>query len=94
MCSDFVAQQHTVLTHTGEYTMSKTPYEIRLELLQLAREILSQPIYEEVNARKEKWHSLSEDTRDTTEYPTMPTFPSSTEIINKAEELNKFVSGY
>ena len=73
--------------------MSKTPYEIRLELLQLAREILSQPIYEEVNARKEKWHSLSEHTRDITAYPTMPTFPSSADIITKAEELNKFVSG-
>jgi len=73
--------------------MSKTPYEIRFDLLQLAREILSQPIYEEVNARKEKWHALSEHTRDTTAYPTMPTFPSSTEIIAKAEELNKFVSG-
>jgi hypothetical protein len=73
--------------------MSKTPYEIRLELLQLAREILSQPIYEEANARKEKWHGLSEHTRDLTAYPTMPAFPSSTEIINKAEELNRFVSG-
>ena len=73
--------------------MSKTPYEIRLELLQLAREILSQPIYEEVNARKEKWHSLSEHTRSITVFPTMPEFPSSTEIINEAEELNKFVSG-
>ena len=73
--------------------MSKTPYEIRFDLLQLAREILSQPIYEEVNARKEKWHGLSEHIRHLTDYPTMPTFPSSTEIINKAEELNKFVSG-
>jgi hypothetical protein len=73
--------------------MSKTPYEIRFDLLQLAREILSQPIYEEVNARKEKWHGLSDALRNTTEYPTMPTFPSSTEIISKAEELNKFVSG-
>ena len=73
--------------------MSKTPYEIRFDLLQLAREILSQPIYEEVNARKEKWHGLSEHTRDLTAYPTMPAFPSSTEIINKAEELNRFVSG-
>ena len=73
--------------------MSKTPYEIRFDLLQLAREILSQPIYEEVNARKEKWHGLNETRRNTTEYPTMPTFPSSAEIIAKAEELNKFVSG-
>ena len=73
--------------------MSKTPYEIRFDLLQLARDILSQPIYEEVNARKEKWHGLSDSLRNTTEYPTMPTFPSSAEIITKAEELNKFVSG-
>ena len=73
--------------------MSKTPYEIRFDLLNLAKEILQTPIYEEVNARKEKWHGLSEHTRDITAYPTMPTFPSSAEIITKAEELNKFVSG-
>ena len=73
--------------------MSKTPYEIRFDLLNLAKEILQTPIYEEVNARKEKWHGLSEHTRDLTAYPTMPTFPSSAEIITKAEELNKFVSG-
>ncbi len=73
--------------------MSKTPYEIRLDLLHLARDILSQPIHEEVTGRKEKWHGLSINLRDTTAYPTMPAFPSSTEIIHKAEELNKFVSG-
>lgn len=73
--------------------MSKTPYEIRLDLLHLARDILSQPIYEEVNGRKDKWHALSVELRNTTAYPTMPSFPSSIEIMKQAEELNKFVSG-
>ncbi len=73
--------------------MSKTPYEIRLDLLHLARDILSQPIHEEVNGRKEKWHGLSDELRNTTAYPTMPTFPSYTEIMKQAKELNKFVSG-
>lgn len=73
--------------------MSKTPYEIRFDLLNLAKEILSQPIHEKRNDKKEQWTSLPEVTRNMTPYPDMPEFPSSGEIIKKAEELNRFVSG-
>jgi len=87
-------QRFCCITHTGEHTMSKTPYEIRFDLLNLAREILQTPVHEMRNNLSDEYHSkLNDSNRGTLPYPTMPTFPSSAEIIAKAEELNKFVSG-
>ena len=72
--------------------MSKTPYEIRLELLHLAQSILHTPVFEKRNQLSDEYHSkLTDANRGTLPFPTMPDFPSSTEIISKAEELKKFV---
>ena len=72
--------------------MSKTPYEIRLELLTLAKEILQAPVYEKRNQLSDEYHSkLTDANRETHPFPTMPDFPSTTDIISKAEELKKFV---
>lgn len=72
--------------------MSKTPYEIRLDLLNLAKEILQAPIYEKRNKLSDEYHSkLTDANRETAAYPTMPDFPSTTDIVGKAEELKKFV---
>ena len=72
--------------------MSKTPYEIRLELLILAKEILQQPIFQKRESLSDEYHSkLTDANRETAIYPTMPDFPSSTDIVAKAEELKKFV---
>ena len=72
--------------------MSKTPYEIRLELLTLAKEILQAPVYQKRESLSDEYHSkLNDANRGTLPYPTMPDFPSSTDIISKAEELKKFV---
>ena len=72
--------------------MSKTPYEIRLELLTLAKEILQAPIYEKRSELTNEYHSKLTDTnREHLPFPTMPDFPSTTDIISKAEELKKFV---
>ncbi len=72
--------------------MSKTPYEIRLELLHLAKEILSTPVHDKRSTLSDEYHSkLHDANRGTLPYPTMPDFPSSTDIISKAEELKKFV---
>jgi hypothetical protein len=73
--------------------MSKTPYEIRLELLKMANEVLATPVFQTRQALSEEYHSkLNDANRGTLPYPTMPDFPSSTDIVSKAEELNKFVS--
>jgi len=72
--------------------MSKTPYEIRLELLKLAKDSLWEPIYQTRDAKLQEYHSkLTEANRGTLPFPTLPDFPSSTEIVVKAEELKKFV---
>ena len=72
--------------------MSKTPYEIRLELLHLAREILQMPVIQSREAKMQEYHSkLTEANRATSTFPTLPDFPSSTDIVAKAEELKKFV---
>ena len=72
--------------------MSKTPYEIRLELLKMANEILITPVFNSREARLQEYHSkITEANRESLAFPTLPDFPSSTDIIAKAEELKKFV---
>jgi hypothetical protein len=72
--------------------MSKTPYEIRLELLNLAKEILQTPVFQRRQALSDEYHSkLTEANREQLPFPTMPDFPSSTDIIAQAEALKKFV---
>jgi hypothetical protein len=83
----------SIYTHTHkEVIMSKTPYEIRLELLHLAQSILQTPVYQTREAKVNEYHSkLTDANRETIPYPTLPDFPSATDIIAKAEELKKFV---
>ena len=72
--------------------MSKTPYEIRLELLNLAKEILQAPIYEKRSQLADEYHSkLTDANRDSLPFPTLPDFPSTTAIVSEAEALKKFV---
>ena len=73
--------------------MSKTPYEIRLELLKLSNEIISTPVFQQREALLNEYHSkLTEENRDKMSFPTLPDFPTINDVISKAEELNKFVS--
>lgn len=78
--------------------MAKTPYEIRLELLSLAKDILFEPIHnirgdirDEYFAKREVIPG-SEDKIPNIPFPTMPDFPSTADIIAEAEKLNKFIS--
>lgn len=73
--------------------MSKTPYEIRLELLKLSNEIISTPVFQQREALMNEYHSkLTEENREKISFPTLPDFPTVNDVISKAEELNKFVS--
>lgn len=73
--------------------MSKTPYEIRLELLKLANEILSTPVFQKRQALSDEYHSkLSDENRHSIPFPTLPEFPTTETIISEAERLNKFIS--
>lgn len=72
--------------------MSKTPYEIRLELLKMANEVLNTPVFQTREALLQEYHSkLTDANRETLAFPTLPVFPTSTDIIVKAEELKKFI---
>jgi|688.fasta_scaffold466536_1 hypothetical protein len=71
--------------------MSKTPYEIRLDLLKLAAEILQVPVHEKRGTLINEWHCVKEQ-NPSTPHPTLPDFPSTNDIIAEAEKLNKFVS--
>ena len=72
--------------------MSKTPYEIRLELLNLAKEILSTPIHEKRSRLSDEYHSkLTDANRETLPFPAMPDFPTTANIVAEAEALKKFV---
>ena len=73
--------------------MSKTPYEIRLELLKLSNEILTTPIFQRRESLMNEYHSkLTDENRENLSFPTLPDFPSITDVISQAETLNRFVS--
>ncbi len=73
-----------------------TPFEIRLELLKMAKELL----LEDYNSSKERlineWHVKVESAKlngqSIPDHPAFPTYPSETDIIAKAQALNGFVS--
>jgi len=71
--------------------MSKTPYEIRLDLLRLANEILLQPVFHRRSALEMEW-SAKRDANPTEPFPNLPDFPTGAQVIDEAERLNRFVS--
>ena len=73
--------------------MSKTPYEIRLELLQLSKDILFDTVHNDRSIRSMEYHSkLTDANRASLAFPAMPPYPSVDDVINKARDLNSFIS--
>ena len=76
--------------------MSMTPYEIRLELLKMAKDLLS----DDFNTKKESaihdWEVKVEAAKiagtNAPEMPALPPYPTEEDIVKKAEALNNFVS--
>jgi hypothetical protein len=73
-----------------------TPYEIRLELLKMAKEMLSDDYYGKREVISNEWSTKVEEAKingtPSPSHPGFPSFPSEEEIIKKAEMLNGFVS--
>jgi hypothetical protein len=73
-----------------------TPFEIRLELLKMARDML----YDEYNGQRDRisqnWNMQCESAKskgeNPPEHPGLPSIPSEADIITKAQTLNGFVS--
>lgn len=81
--------------------MSKTPYELRHELLMLAQSILSEQNMNERIRLENTWNMQCEQIRFNTErngqhlaFPEFPKVPQYTadQVIDMAEKLNAFVS--
>lgn len=81
--------------------MTKTPYELRFELLSMAQSILSEKTMNERIKVENDWNMLCEHARSVGEInhtaPYFPTFPdisvvTETDIIEMAKKLNEFVS--
>jgi len=73
--------------------MSTNGYEIRLELLKMAKEMLEQDWHAQREAVMTDYHTKVN--RDDTAVPAIPTFksfPTEEEIIKKAKVLNEFVA--
>lgn len=65
--------------------MSKTPYEIRLDLIKMAQDQLNQRYY---NAMEVRRHNAAVHNQAITE---VPEFPTSEQLLLEAEKLKTFV---
>lgn len=76
--------------------MSMTPFEIRLELLKMAKDMLTDEYFGKREQISNNWQTQIETSRLKGEtpptHPGFPEFPNESEIIKKAEALNGFVS--
>lgn len=75
-----------------------TPFEIRLELLKMARDLLTDEYYSKKEQVVSDWSvkveiaKLNLNGGTIPDHPAMPAFPTEAEIIAKAQTLNSFVS--
>jgi hypothetical protein len=73
-----------------------TPFEIRLELLKMAKNMLYDTYYAERDKITQEWNIKCDTARSKgetpPEHPALPPIPSEQDLISKAQTLNGFVS--
>jgi len=73
-----------------------TPFEIRLELLKMAKDMLNDEYYGKREQISNDWHMKVESAKlnggTIPDHPGFPAYPSEADIIAKAQLLNGFVS--
>ena len=73
-----------------------TPFEIRLQLLIIAKDMLNDDYYGKREQISNQWQSDCEIAKmkgeDPPKHPGFPSYPTESEIITKAKTLNDFVS--
>jgi tetrahydromethanopterin S-methyltransferase subunit B len=76
--------------------MSMTPFEIRLELLKMSKDLLVSDFDSKKESLIEQWQTEVESAKisgiTSPVYPALPSFPTEEDIVKKAEVLNNFVS--
>lgn len=74
-------------TKTHDDSMKKTPFEIRLEVLKMARELVMEEMYTKRDHVMELWQA--QDRKGNLDWPE---FPSNEKILDKAQELYSFIA--
>ncbi|NBW58821.1 hypothetical protein EBR43_13815 [bacterium] len=73
-----------------------TPFEIRLELLKLSKDMLSEDYFAKRSVSENNWQTACENARQRGEplplQPDLPAYPHEEDVIKKANMLNGFVS--
>ena len=73
-----------------------TPFEIRLELLKMAKDMLTEDYYGKREVISNDWSTKVDVAKvnggSIPDHPGFPPYPTETEIISKAHTLNGFVS--
>lgn len=73
-----------------------TPFEIRLELLKMSKDLLIEDYLGKKDQIQQDWQIKVEAAKVNgsvvPDHPTLPAFPSEDDIIKKAASLNGFVS--
>jgi hypothetical protein len=73
-----------------------SPFEIRLELLKMAQNMLEQDYFGKRESISNDWQVKVENARhagqNPPEHPGFPAYPTEADIIAKAQTLNGFVS--
>ena len=73
-----------------------SPFEIRLELLKMSKDLLTEEFLAKKESITEGWISKTEVAKlngtALPDHPGFPVYPTEKEIISKAQELNNFVS--
>lgn len=73
-----------------------TPFEIRLQLLQMAKDLLLEEFHANKDRLQQQWHVQVETAKlngqPIPEHPAYPQYPTENDIISKAQSLNGFVS--
>lgn len=75
------------MTANKDDAMKKTPFEIRLEVLKMARELAMEEMYTKRDYVMEIWQA--NDRKGTLTYPD---FPTNDQILQKAQELYSFIA--
>ena len=89
----------TFITHNTErktLMSNMTPFEIRLELLKMAKDMLNDEYYGKREQISNDWQTKVESAKlnggAIPDHPGFPAIPSEQDIIAKASALNGFVS--
>lgn len=73
-----------------------TPFEIRLELLKMAKDMLTEEFYGKRDQISSDWQVKVESAKinggNVPDHPGFPGYPTEADIITKAQTLNGFVS--